>query len=140
MKQQLGVSPFLGARLIYVACALMTIVIGLAVHLGGRILPHAIRDVMGDALWAVMITWWVSAVWPRQRAGARAAIALVICYAVEFSQLHHTPALDAFRRTNFGHLLLGSGFHPRDLLAYALGVAAAALLDRAARRPHTSTT
>jgi hypothetical protein len=28
-----------------------------------------------------------------------------------------------------GHLVLGSGFDARDLLAYALGVAAAALLE-----------
>jgi hypothetical protein len=30
-----------------------------------------------------------------------------------------------------GHLVLGSGFDPRDLVAYALGVAGAALLEAA---------
>jgi hypothetical protein len=30
---------------------------------------------------------------------------------------------------NAGHLVLGSGFDARDLLAYALGVAGAALLE-----------
>jgi hypothetical protein len=33
--------------------------------------------------------------------------------------------------TRLGHLLLGSGFDARDLLAYALGIGAAAFVDRA---------
>ena len=44
----------------------------------------------------------------------RAAVALAFCFAVEFSQLVHLPALDALRRTTAGHLALGSGFDPRD--------------------------
>jgi hypothetical protein len=55
---------------------------------------------------------------------------LAICFAVELSQLYHAPALDALRETTAGHLVLGSGFDPRDLIAYAAGVCAAALVDR----------
>jgi hypothetical protein len=69
----------------------------------------------------------------------RAAVALAICFAVEASQLVHTPALDALRATTPGRLVLGSGFDPRDLLAYAGGVLAALALDvvlgRTRRRP-----
>jgi hypothetical protein len=54
---------------------------------------------------------------------------LVICAAVEASQGLHAPALDSLRATRIGHLVLGSDFDPRDLLAYALGIAAAALLE-----------
>jgi hypothetical protein len=112
-----------------VALALATIVAGLAVHLGRLPSSAAPRDVLGDALWASMLTWWVSALAPRLALGARAALALVACYAVEVTQLYHTPALDAVRATRLGHLVLGGGFDPRDFAAYALGVLAAAVLD-----------
>jgi hypothetical protein len=42
--------------------------------------------------------------------------------------------LDALRRTTAGHLALGSGFNRRDLAAYAGGVLAAVLLERAIER------
>jgi hypothetical protein len=60
----------------------------------------------------------------------RALAALAVCFAVELSQLFHTPILDEIRRTVPGHLLLGSGYEPRDFVAYAAGVFAAALLVR----------
>ena len=119
-------------RAAYVASALATIVVGLAVHLGGTRVPLAVRDVIGDALWAIMLTWWVSALWPRLARGARAALALGTCYAVEVSQLYHTPGLDALRRTTLGHLVLGSSFDVRDPAAYALGVLGAVVIERAA--------
>jgi hypothetical protein len=64
----------------------------------------------------------------------RAAVALACCFAVEFSQLVHLPALDALRQTTAGHLALGSGFDRRDFAAYAAGVLAAVLLERATAR------
>ena len=124
-------------RAIYVAAALVTIAVGLLVHLGGSMLPPSVRDVLGDALWAAMIAWWLGALAPTARLLARAAIAYAICAAVEFSQLYHTPSLDAVRNTTPGQLALGSGFDTRDLVAYAAGVAAAAVLElrtRDARR------
>lgn len=107
--------------------AVTTIVVGLAVHRG---LPaSAARDVAGDALWAMMLHWWITALRPQWSIGARAATAMALCALVETSQLVHTPTLDAVRATTMGHLVLGSGFDPRDFAAYALGVAVAALLD-----------
>lgn len=114
----------------YVAAALTTIVVGLAVHLGGARLPFGVRDVAGDVLWAIMITWWISALLPRLPGSARAGLALGICCAVEVSQLFHPPGLDAVRRTTLGHLVLGSGFDLRDLAAYTLGVGAAVVIER----------
>ncbi len=98
--------------------------------MGGASLPVTLRDPLGDALWAAMMTWWVSALLPRSPLAARAAVALAICVAVEFSQLLRAPAIDAVRATTLGHLVLGSGFDPRDLAAYVLGVLAAGYLDR----------
>ena len=122
------------ARLPYVALALGTIVLGLAIHEGGTALGTAARDVLGDALWAAMIVWWLGALAPSARLATRGSVALAICVAVELSQLLHTPALDAARRTTAGRLVLGTGFDPRDLVAYAAGVLAAVLFGRAALR------
>lgn len=123
----------LPARLAYLALAIGTIILGLAVNRGRTPLGPVARDVVGDALWAAMMAWWVGAAAPGARLAARSAVALGICMAVEVSQLIHGPAIDAVRRTTVGHLVLGSGFDPRDLAAYPLGVAAAALLEWAAR-------
>jgi Protein of unknown function (DUF2809) len=104
------------------------------VHLYGDALGAVARDVAGDALWATMIAWWVAALAPALSLRARGAAALAICFAVETSQLLHTPELDALRRTTLGRLTLGSGFDPRDLASYAAGVLAAAILEWAGRR------
>jgi hypothetical protein len=87
------------------------------------------RDVLGDALWAAMIAWWAGALAPRARLVVRSLTAYGVCAAVEASQLYHAPTLDALRATRLGHLVLGSGFDPRDLAAYAFGVVGAALLE-----------
>ena len=128
------VNRLLGARAKFVALAVGTIAIGLAVHLGGGSLGPTVRDVLGDALWAMMIAWWVGALAPHRSPVARAGAALAICVVVETSQLVNTPALDTLRNLPGGHLILGSGFDPRDFGAYALGVVAAAMLELGARR------
>jgi hypothetical protein len=115
------------------AAASATILIGLWVHRGGVALGPDARDVAGDALWACMMAWIVAMIAPAASMLTRGAIALAISWAVEFSQLVHTPALDALRATTLGGLVLGSGFDPRDLAAYALGVAAAIVLEGIAR-------
>jgi hypothetical protein len=96
------------------------------------------RDVLGDALWAAMAAWWIAAVAPAIRLPWRAAVALALCFAVEFSQLVHLPVLDALRLTTVGYLALGSGFDRRDFAAYAGGVLAAVFLERAIERRRTN--
>jgi hypothetical protein len=120
-------------RMVHLALTVGTIALGLTVHHGESVLGPETRDVAGDALWAMMIAWALGALAPDARLRVRGATALAICYAVEASQLYHTPALDAVRGTAVGRLVLGSGFDPRDLAAYAAGVLAAILLERVAR-------
>jgi hypothetical protein len=124
-------------RVTYLALALTTIVVGLVVHFGGRVLAPAARDILGDALWAAMIVWWVGVIAPRANPPTRYGIAYAICAVVELSQAYHTPGLDAARANRLGQLVLGSGFDPRDLIAYAIGVGAAALLDATIIRRQT---
>ncbi len=117
-------------RRTYVGLALGTIALGLVVHLrGAAALGATARDVLGDALWAMMIYWWVGVIAPSMSLARRSVVALLICVAVEFGQLVRTPWLTAVRATRLGHLMLGSDFDARDLLAYATGVALAALQD-----------
>ena len=121
-------------RRTFAALALSTICIGLVVHWFGTALPPAMRDVIGDALWAMMIFWLIGALVPEKPVVVRGALALAICWLVEFGQLYHAQPLDNFRNTTVGHLVLGSDFGVRDLAAYALGVFAALGLELAARR------
>ena len=65
---------------------------------------------------------------------ALAVVALLISFAVEFSQLYHAEWIDAIRRTTLGSIALGSTFFWRDLIAYTIGVGFAALMDYAIRR------
>src|SRR6185437_1384127 len=123
----------LRTRLAFVALAAGTIAVGLIVHWRGTLLPATLRDVLGDALWAMMICWWIGAVVPNSRVASRAGLALAVCWIVEVSQLYHTPLLDAWRRTTPGQPILGTGFDVRDLGAYAIGVLAAALLELSVR-------
>ena len=107
-----------------------TIAIGLAVHRHGQALAPDVRDMLGDALWAAMAFWLVSALAPTARRAWRAIASLAICVVVELSQLWHLPVLDGWRRTTVGQLTLGSGFDPRDFAAYAAGVIAGVLVER----------
>ena len=120
-------------RLAYVALALATIALGLAVHLYGGALEPSVRDVTGDILWAAMMMWIISVIVPDRTLLFRGTTALAICFAVELSQLYHSPSLDAVRQTTLGQLTLGTGFDVRDLFAYTIGVVGAALVDRTIR-------
>lgn len=125
-------------RLAFLALACLTIAVGLVVHLRGGALGPVARDVLGDALWAMMIAWWAGALAPGARLAVRSMASYAVCAGVELSQLYHAPTVDAARATMVGHLVLGSGFDPRDLVAYGAGVALAALLESTAvaRRMH----
>ena len=124
----------LRTRASYVALALGTIALGLGVHWRGGVLSSTFRDVLGDALWAAMVAWWIGAIAPGASLRTRAATALTICVAVEVSQLYHSAVVDALRSTTAGSLILGSGFDPRDLVAYTLGVLLAVIIERAMAR------
>lgn len=125
-------------RITYTALSALTVVVGLLVHYQQSLLHGSARDIAGDALWATMIAFAFSALAIGLNSTARYVAALSICYAVEFSQLWHTPILDHLRATRLGPLVLGSGFDPRDLIAYALGVLLFACIDQRwiLRSPH----
>lgn len=122
------------SRLVHAALLIATIALGLGSRRFGAALPHFVAAYAGDALWAAMVFWLAAIVAPRARTITLAAVALAISLAVEASQLYHAPWLDAARATRPGALALGQGFLWSDLACYAVGVAAAALLDAALER------
>ena len=117
-------------RIAYFALGTATVVFGMVIHFHGFWIPRAARDAIGDALWATMLACWISVITPQTRPTKRYCVALLLCFAVELSQLWHTPVLDYGRSTHVGQLVLGSGFDPRDFAAYAFGVMVFVWLDR----------
>lgn len=76
-----------------------------------------------------MIYWLVSTLWRRTWPWIAALVAEAIAVAVEFLKLVHTPALDTFRGTLAGILLLGREFSYADIVAYTLAIGGAASAD-----------
>ena len=122
-------------RLIAASIAAILIPIGILWRMAPLHLPPFLYKYGGSVLWAAMVYWLIAALLPRRRPIAVAATAATIAALVEFSRLLHAPALDAFRLTLAGKLILGRFFSVRDIAAYWLAIAAAALIDWRWMRP-----
>src|SRR5271168_4086565 len=116
-------------RKLSLALMSITIMAGLAIRFAPLGLPPLLVKYGGSSLWALMIYWFLSALLPSWRLLFVALLAGTLITAVEFLKLYHSPALDAFRLTLPGILLLGRFFSPWDLLAYWLAISLGALLD-----------
>ena len=115
------------------ALIVATMIAGAAIRFAPIGLPHSVVKYGGSALWALAIYWMVSTLLPRLRIATAAALAGSIATTIEFAKLYHAPALDAFRLTLPGILIMGRYFSFRDILAYWLAIAAGACIDRALR-------
>lgn len=116
------------------AALALTIALGLASR-KVALFPAVLENYPGDALWAVAVFLCLALVRPAMRTWQMAALALVTAWVDEFAQMIQVPWLVALRATTPGHLILGSGFDPIDLLAYAVGIAVVATFDQLLRRP-----
>jgi hypothetical protein len=118
-----------GQRTAYLALVLLTIVAGVVLRRLPMGLPFFLVKYGGSVLWAAMIYWLVAALRPAWRVAEVAFVAAICAALVEFFKLYHAPALDGFRRTVAGSLLLGRYFSLWDIAAYWAGIAAVAWLD-----------
>ncbi len=107
----------------------VTMIAGLLIRFVHLHLPPAVVKYTGSILWALMIYWIISTLLPAARLSAVALLAVVVTAAVELFKLHHSPAIDAFRLTLPGILLLGRFFSVWDMLAYWLAIIAGVFLD-----------
>ncbi len=113
----------------YAAICLLTIVLGLASRKCGAVLPDFIAAYAGDTLWAAMVYFGISVVFPAWQRRSRFLFALLFSYAIECSQLYQAPWINSVRSTTIGALVLGHGFLWSDLVCYTVGVCIALLVD-----------
>jgi hypothetical protein len=116
-------------RALYALLVVVVICAGLASRKYQHFLPAQLGKYPGDALWAIMMFFILGALKPKWPSAAIGALALLVCYLVEFSQLLQPHWLVTIRQTTLGHLVLGSHFHAQDLLAYAVGIFAGVLVE-----------
>ena len=140
-RPEAGLSPLGEARrrnrLLYAVLVLTVIAAGLASRRYPFLVPAALGKYPGDALWALMVMFLIGLAKPRWPVVRTAGAALLTSFAVEFSQLYQADWINAIRHTPLGHLVLGSGFHAMDLLAYAVGVAIGTATELLMLRPST---
>ena len=110
-----------------------TIVGGAAFRFAPLGLPFFAVKFGGSALLALMIYWIVSTVCSSWQILPVFFVSGSIATAVEFLKLYHSPALDAFRLTLPGILLLGRFFSWWDILAYWIAIASGAWIDQTIR-------
>ncbi len=122
-------SSLASRRVAYGIATGLAILAGLASRAWPGLVPDELGKHPGDALWALMVFFALGVVAPAASVASRAVAALGISFAVEASQLYHAPWIDTVRRTTFGRLALGFGFHRADLVAYTVGVALGAVLE-----------
>ena len=106
-----------------------TIVAGLVVRFGRIGLSVVVVKYGGSMLWALAIYWLISSLFPVKCCLTSVVLAGTLATAVEFAKLIHQPALNSFRHTLAGVLLLGRIYSPWDLLAYWLAIALGAGLE-----------
>lgn len=108
---------------IKIAFVLMTcILLGLMSRKLLWLFPESFGEYPGDALWAVAVYLAWGLIFPSASELKLMLLAVVTAYLVEFSQLYHAPWIDEIRAQTLGHLLLGSTFNSKDLVAYTVGV------------------
>lgn len=107
----------------------LTVAAGIAVRFAPLHLSPFLYKYLGSALWAVALYWFAGMLLPRLPVRMLAAVSVAIALLVEFSRLMPERHVDAFRLTLAGKLLLGRYFAWKNILAYLLGIAVAALVD-----------
>lgn len=104
--------------------AVLVIGVGLAVHR----LPGLLGDLLGGALYAVLVYLLLAVLRPGARAVVLAGVALTVCTLVELAQLTDGPRT-VVAAVPLLRLVIGSTFAAHDLLAYAVGAFGAGAVD-----------
>lgn len=94
--------------------------------------PAFLGKYPGDVLWALLVYFAWGFVKQDAPIPRVAAYALATSYLDELSQLYQAPWLNEIRSTAVGHIVFGSAFSWLDMLAYTVGVAIGAGIERIA--------
>ncbi|MBW9067021.1 DUF2809 domain-containing protein [Agrobacterium pusense] len=124
------VSPPYFTRIRLLAGAMAVIVCGLCLRTFGYDagLPFVVVKYGGSVLWGAMIYLLLAAFFPSRWQGYEVHMAIVAVVLVELVRLVHFPALDAFRATTAGALLLGRVFSLWNIVCYVAGIGVAAIM------------
>jgi len=117
------------SRITYLTAAIAVVVLGLSSRRYSRVLPEFLASYAGDTLWALTAFLGVGMVFPRWSTLRVCVTALVFAFAIELSQLYHSPWVDQIRRTMVGGFVLGYGFLWSDLLCYVVGISIGCTLE-----------
>lgn len=93
-------------------------------------MPRFVLLYVGDAIWAMLMFWLVCFLKPNWPLNYQVITALAISYAIEFSQFYQADWLNQIRNSPIGGLILGFTFLPSDLVAYTIGIALGAIINR----------
>ena len=110
--------------------------VGVFAFLYGAREPLWIRHTLGDVAAAAVVLAGVGVVWPRGALAGRLGVAVVITFGVEAIQALELVGPDAPR---WQHLVFGSTFDVLDLVAYAIGLGSAVLVELGLVRRRRST-
>ncbi|NTE86073.1 DUF2809 domain-containing protein [Agrobacterium rubi] len=91
-------------------------------------LPFFVVKYGGSVLWGSMVYLLVASILPSRTVRGAVIVACLAAVAVELVRLIHFPALDAFRATSAGALLLGRVFSLWNIACYVAGIGMAALI------------
>ncbi|MDQ1186311.1 ribosomal maturation YjgA family protein [Agrobacterium larrymoorei] len=124
---------FYASRLLLLSSLILVILAGLALRRYGYTigLPFIVVKYGGSVLWGAMVYLLAVLLFVNYRTRLF-IIAVACCFsvAVELLRLVHFPALDAFRDTATGTLLLGRVFSPWNIVCYLAGIGMAAAVTR----------
>jgi len=107
----------------------LTIAAGLASRRFPGWVPGFLGKYPGDALWAMVVFFSWGWLLVRASTGRVALLAFGTACAVEVLKLSQLPWLVSARHTTLGYLVLGHVFSWHNLVAYAVGVALACLIE-----------
>ncbi|MFG4001777.1 ribosomal maturation YjgA family protein [Flavobacterium aquidurense] len=85
---------------------------------------------IGDFLYAVMMYVFIRTLLIEKKSIQIMITSLLICYAIEFSQLYQAIWINELRNTLAGRYTLGQGFLWSDILAYTLGISLTFMIER----------
>jgi Protein of unknown function (DUF2809) len=117
------------SRGLWVGLIVAVIVFGLGTHSPALPLSRTVTGYTGDAAWALAVFFGYGLLFPRLSTRKIAVLAAATSLAVELSQLYHSQWIDSIRSTTLGHLVLGSGFDPIDLVCYGAGIGIGGLIE-----------
>ena len=122
------------SRITYPIAVIVVVILGLSSRRYSRVLPDFLASYAGDTLWALMAFLGIGALFPRWSTVRVCVTSLLFAFAIELSQLYHSPWVDQIRHTRVGGLILGYGFLWSDLLCYGVGITIGYILELLLKR------